>query len=524
MTVSENPETVDNSTFSKFYSIYSRDDSYNLLCYDNKAGFEIHAAWPQVVEKMKAMKEQNEADIKQYGFTQDELDSSSLPITHEGSVKVYEFKKFDETFTRGVILKDFTPSQTELATIGGHQSKFHDWFAKLIVQDSRVEDSVKPTIMDPAKQMANFVADFFAEHLKNTTNNDEWNNGGREYFVDKVHYFTSRGAKIECVLPAFPCKSSNTQKVVGVFPDKGEELALRRLIFTARAIEQVYSPGMKIFIVSDGHVFSDCIGVDDDVVDAYTERLKYFYKHVKLSENADKDYIGFVSLKDLFFKEDAEAFNEELIKDVQLPHYTGSKICEDAELSRRLLIAGCDTDAGKLREDVNTPDHPRLHLYRGFMRFMLEDLALHPVCKKMSKRNFKKTVSRVAFEMIKRNDAYSNLVELLFPFHLRLSIHAHTNAGPKYGIRLINTNECKIIKSLDSSDEPSFEDLLHIPTPWHNSIVKVEGHRYIYLTKSRVVLDAVNQGIYTSEWNKGDFEAGIGGHFYLKCAQKAKEE
>jgi pyoverdine/dityrosine biosynthesis protein Dit1 len=36
-----------------------------------------------------------------------------------------------------------------------------------------------------------------------------------------------------------------------------------------------------------------------------------------------------------------------------------------------------------------------------------------------------------------RNDAYSNLVSDLFPFHIRLSIHAHNNSGPKFAIRLL---------------------------------------------------------------------------------------
>lgn len=508
MTLTDEPGTVDNSTFSKFFAIYSRDESYNLLCVENKAGFKINKSWARIVEKMKKMEQQNEEDMKVYGFTKEDLDKSSLPENFDGTLKAIEYKKPNESLIRGVVLKDYDLNS------GTHLSKFHDWFAKLIVQDTRIEESIEAPMNDLAKHIASVVADFFAEYLKNTTTHDEWDQGGRDYFIDKVHYFTSRNAKIEAVLPAFPCKSSNTQKVVGAFPDKGEEMALRRLIFISKAIKTVYAPGLKVFIVSDGHVFSDCIGVDDDVVDRYTDRLKYLYNRIVDGDKTGEDYIGFVSLKDLFFKKNYE-FDEKLIEDVVLPHYTGSKICEDSELSRRLLIAGCDTDAGKLRKDIEQPDHPRLHLYRGFSRFMLEDLALHPYCKTLSRKMFKKVVSKVAFEMIKRNDAYSNLVELLFPFHLRLSIHAHTNSGPKFGVRLICSNECKIIKALDSTDEPSFEDLLHIPTPWHNCIVQIEGHKYCYLTKSKVVMDAEAKGLYNSEWRKGDVESGLGGYFYL---------
>ncbi len=38
---------------------------------------------------------------------------------------------------------------------------------------------------------------------------------------------------------------------------------------SSQDLVKIYPPGMKIWIVSDGHVFSDCIGVDDDVVSTY---------------------------------------------------------------------------------------------------------------------------------------------------------------------------------------------------------------------------------------------------------------
>ena len=69
--------------------------------------------------------------------------------------------------------------------------------------------------------------------------------------------------------------------------------------------------------------------------------------------------------------------------------------------------------------------------------------------------------------MIKRNDAYSNLVELMFPFHLRFSIHAHCNSGPKFGISLLSKtgdNQCRPINTIQDHKEPRNTDLLHIPT------------------------------------------------------------
>jgi pyoverdine/dityrosine biosynthesis protein Dit1 len=52
-----------------------------------------------------------------------------------------------------------------------------------------------------------------------------------------VYEFVRRGARVEFCLPAFPCKSSNPEKVVAVVPDRGEQLALENLHSFVEAIE-----------------------------------------------------------------------------------------------------------------------------------------------------------------------------------------------------------------------------------------------------------------------------------------------
>lgn len=63
---------------------------------------------------------------------------------------------------------------------------------------------------------------------------------------------------VEFYLPAFPYKSPNPDKVVGGGPDMGEQLALEHFHSFAGAIERIYEPGAKIWIINDAHVFSDC--------------------------------------------------------------------------------------------------------------------------------------------------------------------------------------------------------------------------------------------------------------------------
>lgn len=247
-------------------------------------------------------------------------------------------------------------------------------------------------------------------------------------------------------------------------------------------------------------------------MDSYTERLHDLYQKIA---TPGVDSVGFVGLKELFFQKDSVAdFDEDMIAEMDLPHYTGSKICEISELSRKILMKGFDTDDGRLKRQIQIPNHPRLHLFRGFSRFMIDDLSHLPHFKDVSRKSFKKVVSKVAFEMIKRNDAYSNLVELLFPHHMRFSIHAHTNSGPKFGIKIISGQQCRTVRSLDNYEEPSFEDLLHIPTPWHNCVIKLEDA--YYLTKSKVVTDAITSGLYEGQWKEGGDLKNIGGHFELR--------
>jgi len=77
-----------------------------------------------------------------------------------------------------------------------------------------------------------------------------------------------------------------------------------------------------------------------------------------------------------------------------------------------------------------------------------------------------------------RNDAYSTMIQNLFPLYVRLSIHAHNNSGPKFAIQLIALESI----SQDNVDERHF----HIPTPWHNVVVENENNKYMLMKHYKV--------------------------------------
>lgn len=84
---------------------------------------------------------------------------------------------------------------------------------------------------------------------------EEWK--GLSSFTPTVVEQVKNNKAIRMILPAFPFKSPNARdKVLGVLPDLGEELALYHLNGLCKNIEQVYGPGAEVYISSDGLVYN----------------------------------------------------------------------------------------------------------------------------------------------------------------------------------------------------------------------------------------------------------------------------
>ena len=126
---------------------------------------------------------------------------------------------------------------------------------------------------------------------------------------------------------------------------------------------------------------------------------------------------------------------------------------------------------------------------------MLQDLDDHPDFKYQSASKRGDLANGVAKEMLRRNQAYSHLVELLNPRAIRISIHQHKNHGPKFAIHTLNKERFRAIQRLEDiySSEDGAKDAkveeAHIPTPWHNVLIEVEGHAMTYIGKNSIVLD-----------------------------------
>jgi hypothetical protein len=172
-------------------------------------------------------------------------------------VVIYETSRPREDYATGIVL-------STVAKDRAFQPEFERFFAKLILDQVNLAiphpnpPSAAARFIDTAAQTTGKIVDLFDRRLRYRGKDDKWEAVGRAYFWDRIHHFTSQQAKLEFCLPAFPCKSSNINKVTGKEPDRGEELALIRLHRFVEEIEEIYEPGGEVWIISDGHVFSDC--------------------------------------------------------------------------------------------------------------------------------------------------------------------------------------------------------------------------------------------------------------------------
>jgi pyoverdine/dityrosine biosynthesis protein Dit1 len=128
---------------------------------------------------------------------------------------------------------------------------------------------------------------------------------------------------------------------------------------------------------------------------------------------------------------------------------------------------------------------PKLTL-PGFSRFMLDDLQAHPDGRNKSKSQRKRLAESVALEMMRRNQAYSHLVELVMPRQVRLSIHAHNNAGPKFAVSLLPKSTFRPLSSVsqwssrrhcaNSSSSTAYTCLLRITCMMSDSTCTSQRH------------------------------------------------
>jgi pyoverdine/dityrosine biosynthesis protein Dit1 len=224
----------------------------------------------------------------------------------------------------------------------------------------------------------------------------------------KIDAFVRNGEQIHFVIPAFPAKSPNRDKVLGALPDLGERLALHFLQSLCDYIGHFYSPGARITICSDGHVFGDVVGVSDAAVTAYRESL------TNMIETANWTSLEMWGLDDAF-----GSLDYSLLRDLLDRNYS----------------ATLDDLKAKIKEDPAARS-----LFNGIHRFMFEDL-VGARGHEASKSQLRKESKESAYLTILRSNAWSRVVAERFPDAMRLSIHPQPPHSEKFGLQLLRTGD-----------------------------------------------------------------------------------
>lgn len=235
---------------------------------------------------------------------------------------------------------------------------------------------------------------------------DQYDLTGRKILGDRVMNRVSQNKPIIFVFPGFPAKSTNVRdKVLGTLPDKAEELAFRTIDRFLTATEDAYRPGGAEFhVISDGHVFGDVVGISRERIESY--------------EAATKEMIG---PKKVNWHNLSTFYND------------GCFDSKRTRLVEQFGISGQELDDRiRNRPDINM-------LYCGMLRFMQEEIMWREEFP--SRKALEKASKPITRAMMLRNEAYSNLIDALFPQAIRLSIHPSTNSGHKYSFNLVQGDD-----------------------------------------------------------------------------------
>lgn len=234
------------------------------------------------------------------------------------------------------------------------------------------------------------------------------------------------------VLPAFPGKSPNPEKVLGPLPDLAERLSLQFFSHLGQRVKEYYPPGIKIILCSDGRVFSDVVGIKESNVSAYHNELKGLIREMELID------VTTFNLEDVYGQLSFIQMRDELMKCYGI----------SLEVLKHKVRNGST--------NLALPDELEAHrMYCGITRFLFDD-ATHSG--QIKSRSAIQKESRIkAYEVIRRSNAWSELIAEHFPEAIRLSIHPQICGSAKLGIQLIGKETWM--------------------TPWHGVAVEtMDGH------------------------------------------------
>ncbi|KAH8748816.1 Pyoverdine/dityrosine biosynthesis protein-domain-containing protein [Hyaloscypha sp. PMI_1271] len=307
------------------------------------------------------------------------------------------------------------------------------------LETSAIETSVLQTPgAEPSVEILEIIFDYALNKFSDTKQRLE---AGRPKFLSVIERFIAAGTRVEMCLPAFPFKSANKiYKVLGVLPDKAEEIGLERLNKMCLRIGEIYTPGARCTIISDGLVYNDLLSISDRDTWAYGQALR------AMAVQKGFNNISFSRIRDLV--------------DFPLPEKMEEiTYVANATNFRRFLFNHFGKDDIDIDHEIATNPDTKM-TYLGYRRFLESDLEnIFPLGNGRSSHGYKRNVKYLAKQMLIRGYAFSGAVQHAFPNHLRLSIHQSTGEH-KISMSLLNTKT-------------------GFTTPWHCSVALMADGEWV---------------------------------------------
>ena len=269
------------------------------------------------------------------------------------------------------------------------------------------EEPIIEIVEKPSTKLALRILDIIQGYGQNVVSGDvSW--AGKTKFLPIVEEHVIKNESVPMVLPAFPFKSPNRKdKVTGLLPDLGEELALMHLNGLCESIAEIYEPGANVVITSDGLVYNgkseqkpsgieveslklplDLMMVDDSEVWDYSSAVRDIINDKGLR------YISALRIVDLL----DFPHTEKLGREEYLAH---------AGCYRRELVAKYGDPDFDSREAIRN-DKDTCLTYRGYIKFLTKDLKhTRLATESPSKKKFKEAIEEIALKMIHRGKVSS---------------------------------------------------------------------------------------------------------------------
>lgn len=255
-------------------------------------------------------------------------------------------------------------------------------------------------------------------------------------WTPKVESYVQAGKPIEMMIAAFPFKSLSRKKCVSEHADMAEAVCIGHLSNILNEIKATYSPGGRLHIFSDGHIFSGIEGnPSDEMAILYANELRTI-----IAQNNPEGSINLVTLEDIYGDDVIDSRNKILLEHAQTFKQIRDKVISDSVMANDFC---------------------------GIKRFIYEELCGIDNYSELSNSKKQKLSKDLAYQTIQASEAWTSFLRLRLPEAIRLSCHPQNYDSPnKIGVWLGKSKDNWL-------------------TPWMGVAVKLGDNDYTLMQNSQ---------------------------------------